>query len=166
MSRMKFAGIAVLVAMLLIAIAPQPTTAQFVFAGWDWPDANYQGIKNVKIYENSSGSWVQVGDYYEHTNSNIIEWPAGVGIKLIVFSYMNQTLTGVADVAEGALFLRHNVTVTNRQGTSIFSQANFTYITGADYGDYLVYQHYVILNFLPAAGQAYTITITYEVYYR
>lgn len=167
-SKNSVLGLALVLATVIVApfALVQPAHAQFTVASWDWPaDEYYQGIKNIKLYENSTGSWVQVGDYYEYTNSNVVEWPAYVGIKLEVFTSVNQTLTGAADADEGALYVQHNVTVLNRAGETIFSQTNLTYVVGADYGDYFMLKHSVILNFLPQPLVSYIVTITCEVYY-
>lgn len=158
--------------LLIVVIAPfalvQPAKAQFVLsADWGYPDEYGQGIDRIRLYENSTGSWVAVsgGDWTYTDTVEAIEWQAGTAMKLRVYTWFNSTLTGAATSTAGQLYQRHNVTVTNRQGDTVFSQANFTLQNvNEDYDPMWYYGYEVILNFLPAALQHYTVTITYEVY--
>ena len=157
--------------LLFPTIAEVPTAeAQFTVANWSYPDNDGQGIEGFSLYENSTGSWVQVGGYYSYGNTTAVEWTAGVAVKIYMDCWVNRTVIGQADgdTSTGPYYIRHNVTVTNRQGDTIFSKANFTYesyLGDAASGVLWNYRYYVVLNFLPAATQAYTATVTYEVWY-
>ena len=163
---------------------PSKGEARFVVSSWDYPDQYGQGIYGVGFYENSTGSWLaapyythyypdyheELGEFYflaPSQNSYILNWSAGVAMKLRVYSVLNTTLVGISegDYAEGENYLQHNVTVTDA-GTIVFSQQNFTYY-GNTYvsGDLIPYQYDVILNFIPASGHIYTATVLYEIYF-
>lgn len=165
--RSSLLGLAVILSMVLVApfALVQPARAQFVIAASPVYDEYGQGLESFELFENSTGSWVQVGSGQEFGDT--FEWEAGVAIKLIVYSWFNSTLTGASDSAEGKLYQRHNVTVTNRAGVEIFTQANFTYVacdTGID-PPLWFYSYSVVLNFLPAYLVSYLVTVTYEVFY-
>lgn len=153
----------------MVLVAPfalvQPVRAQFVIAT-DIDDYG-QGIDQLNLYENSTGSWLLLdAPFYIDYQGETIEWPAGVGMKVLCKTFFNSTLTGAASTAEGKLYQRHNVTVTNRAGVEIFSQANFTYVSVSTSLDPIWYYHYeVVLNFLPAHLVSYLVTVTYEVFY-
>lgn len=153
-------------ALLVLVASIPPAKAQFAIASWDFPDQYGQGITKFLIYENSSGSWVQFGDYVNYGDDGSFNWNVSVGIKLRCWALFNSTLTGAATTAEGKLYQRRNVSVTNREGATVFSQQNFTYVavdTGLD--PLWLYSYDVVLNFLPQYGQAYAVTIIYEVFY-
>jgi len=176
-----WAVIMVLVLGLGFASIP-PAKAQFVIASWDFPDEYGQGIDAVKCYENSTGDWVAAPyythyypDYYEelgtfyflphYQNYYFYNWSAGASIKIRVNTLLNSTLTGATDLADGQNYHKHSVVVTHL-GTTIFSQDNFTYLESDDLGAPMYwYAYIVILNFIPADGQIYMVTITYEVFY-
>ncbi len=139
--------------------------SQFVLAEWDYPDEYGQGIYDFDVYENSTGSWVNVGGLTEYDESGIFEWNASVGIKLKCWTYFNSTLTGAEDTNDGKNYQQHSVTVTSA-GQTIFSQQNFTYSNAYPEEDPMwVYAYDVVLNFLPVSGAIYTVTVTYEVFY-
>ncbi len=163
----------VLVLGLGFSSIPQ-AKAHFVLASWDFPDNFGQGIAGFKFYENSTEAWVaapyytDIGEFYYlnyYETGYMLNWSAGVGFKLRVFSWLNVTLTGAEDVAEGKNYIQHNITVTNA-GSVIFSQENLTYYDCAWTPPLVVYEHDVILNFLPANGEIYVVTVIYEVYYQ
>ncbi len=154
-------------------IPEQLGKAQFVIAEWDYPDEYGQGIDGLKFYENSTGGWVAAPyytdagtffylNYYE--TGYTLNWSAGVGFKLRVFSVLNVTLVGAGDIAEGKNYQRHNVTVTSA-GITVFSQENFTYYDSAWTPPLVVYEYDVVLNFLPISGLIYTVIVTYEIYW-
>ena len=139
--------------------------AKFVLAEWDFPDEYGQGIEGIEIYENSTSSWVMYDNplYDEETN---FDWNASVAIKLRVFTWFNSTLTGAGSSNEGKLYQRHSVTVTSL-GTTVFSKQNFTFVasdTGIDPPMWF-YSYDVVLDFLPVAGEIYTVVVTYEIYW-
>ena len=157
-----------LIVIGLIAYTTPQTKAnpQFVLASWAYPDENGQGIDRIDLYENSTGTWADTGLDADWDGSEIIDWNASLFIKLSVWTYFNSSFMGIADDVVGRNYQKHNVTVT-RLGETIFSQQNFTYVVVETFLTPPVW-HYcyeVILNFLPIAGQIYTVTVTYEVYY-
>lgn len=160
-------GVSVLA--LLVIVAPfalvQPANAQFVIAST--PDEYGQYIYEIDVYENSTGSWLLLDNpWHVDYQGQSLEWTAGIGIKLLCMTWFNSTLTGAATTAEGKLYQRHNVTVTNRADVIIFSQANFTYESVSTSADPMWYYGYsVVLNFLPEPLVSYTVIITYDVYY-
>ena len=157
--------------LLLVPIQPvtQPqetSSSTFVIASWEFPDEYGQGIEGFEFFENSTGSWAQVGGYEGFEEPQVYDWNASVAIKLRCWTWFNSTLTGVSTTNEGKLYQRHNVTVTCA-GTTIFSQQNFTWFYDDDTLDppLWFYGYEVILNFLPVSGEIYTVTVTYEVFY-
>jgi hypothetical protein len=168
--------------MLILVASIPPTRAQFVLASWDYPDECGQGIMGIKMWENSTGDWLPVPyythyypDYHEelgtfyylnyYQDHYFYNWSAGAAMKMRVDTLLNSTLTGAVDLADGQNYHRHNVIVTSA-GTIIFSQSNFIYEDSGDIGAPMYYyEYYVILNFIPADGQIYTVTVTYEIYY-
>ncbi len=152
----------------ILFVSIPPARAQFIIAGWDYPDEYGQGIVNFEVWGNATGSWM-LSTSYAHSDSGGIEWYPNASIKLICNTWFNSTLTGASDVADGKNLQRHSVVVTSSEsrGTSVFSQQNFTYIFGEDAIDppMWYYGYYVVLNFLPVSGVLYTVTVTYEVFY-
>ena len=170
-----FAGIIITLLAIIMVVAVQPAKVesiqkanpQFVIASWDFPDEYGQGIEGFEIFENSTGSWVQVGGYHPYDEAQIYDWNVSVAIKLICYTFFNSTLTGASTSAEGKNYQRHNVTVTDLADVIVFSQQNFTYVsvdTGID-PPLWFYGYSVILNFLPTYGEVYTVTVSYEIYY-
>lgn len=164
---------------VLLIVTPRPINAKFVLASWDHPDDYGQGIEGFLIYENSTGSWQAWNDpdtgdpeyyIYDDADEHYFQWNVSVFIKLRVVTWLNSTLLGLTgeedDDDDGIPYFRHNVTVTTL-GNTVFSQNNFTYEEGDDSIDppMWLYQYDIILDFVPAEGYTYTVTITYEVYY-
>ena len=86
-------------------------------------------------------------------------------ITLLVNCWLNSTTYGVSTVAEGANIIRHNVIVTNSNGTNVFSQTSFTYQFGSDYGDGLFYYQYSVqLDFTLFDFEVYTVVVDYEIF--
>jgi len=153
---------------MMLVVSVQPAKAQFVLASWDFPDDYGQGIDALTVYENSTGDWLILGGFgpnVDHSGAGVFDWNASVGIKVRVYCLLNSTLVGVSSTAEGKNYLRHNVTVTNFNGTTIFSQQNFTYFGAGVVGDMYEYLYDVVLNFLPEYGEVYTVVITYETWW-
>lgn len=141
---------------------------QFILSSWDFPDEYGQGIDTLTVYENSTGAWLAVGGFSPnvgHTDEGSFNWNASLGIKVRVDCWLNSILTGVSSTAEGKNHIRHNVTVTQTNGSVVFSQNNFTYFAAGALGNMYEYYYDVVLNFLPQQGEIYAVTITYEVYY-
>ena len=160
--------VSLLVSVTPTTSKPQPSNPQFVLAEWDYPDEYGQGIYGFRFYENSTGSWVaapwynDLGSFYflHDYDDYILNWSAGVAMKLRVYSAFNDTLTGAVDEADGQNYQRHSVAVTS-EGVEVFSQQNFTYYDVTS----LYYEYEVVLNFLPIGGKIYTISVDYEIYY-
>ena len=162
----------VLLVLLVFTVPNQPIIpeqlgkAQFVLAEWDYPDEYGQGIEAFEIFENSTGSWVQVGPAYGYEDNYVHDWNTSVSIKLRCYTWFNSTLTGAIDAADGKNYQRHNITVTNI-GNTTFSQQNLTYFYSDDSIDppMWYYGYEVVLNFLPVSGNIYIVTVIYEVFY-
>lgn len=145
---------------------PIKQTASFVLAEWEFPDEYGQGIEVFDVFENSTGSWQNVGGPTMHDESGVFDWEVGVAIRLDVWTWFNSSLMGAETTNEGKLYQRHNVTVTSIDDTIVFSQQNFTY----QYGDPIdppmfIYMYRVVLDFLPVAGERYTVTVGYEIFW-
>lgn len=170
-NRSRVLVVALVLSMFIVALFPRPTRAQFVLASWEFPDEYGQGIEEYALYENSTGSWVQIESKYvtnrfRYNDTETHDWDSGVGIKLAVYSWINETLTGIATGDEGKLYQQHSILVTSA-GITVFSQQNFTYSYFDDgiHPDRWLYVYTVIFNFLPQAGAIYTTTVTYEIYW-
>jgi hypothetical protein len=178
-------GVIILALVVMIAVSTTPTTpitnlnegtSQFVISSWEYPDEYGQGIDGIRFYENSTGAWVaapyylDIGEFYYFgydTSEYSLNWSTGVGIKLRVYSVLNTTFIGIneGNITQGKNYQRHSVAVIPTNGTTIFSQQNFTYYDNEwAVGDLIFYEYEVILDFLPVAGEIYTVTVTYEVY--
>lgn len=144
----------------IITTGMNPEYATFTLSFEDTPDEYGQSLYAVTVFENSTGAWERVYEEFGTT----FEWEPNVCAELHVFTTLNDTLVGCASTAEGQLYLQHAVDVTLYNGTSVFSQSNFTYYDGVDAGLYY-YEYTVILEFLPQMGAVYTITISYQIYY-
>ena len=161
--------------MCLVAIPTQPATeteeigtSKFIISGWDFADDYGQGIDYVKIYENSTVFWLPIDSIYhqyDYYDNNVFEWNQSVGVLLGVHSYLNKSLTGASSVEEGKNLIRHYIAVALTNGTVIWSQQNITYFSGVPFGWAYSYVYEVILGAEFLAGNVYTVTITYEVFY-
>lgn len=176
MSRERIISGALVASIVLVLLAVSvihdtpviPTaTAKFAFASWSFPDSNGEGIERFSIYENSTGGWEYVTTQVYDDDPLVQEWNASVGMFIFISTWLNSTLVGAATKAEGKNYQRHNVTVTNRAGDTVFSQGNFTYYNAYDNIDppLWFYQYTVVLDFLPLAGEYYTVTMTYETFW-
>ena len=166
-TKKAFACVIMALVMLVCVSTIQPVTAnpQFIIASWDYPDEYGQGIDLFGFYENSTGAWLPYGDAYEPDQSYIIDWNGSVFIKFRCYAFLNSTLTGAIDEADGKNFQQHRVNVSSL-GESVFSQQNFTYYNINTAFDPMWYYGYeVVLNFLPLQGTLYTVTVTYEIFW-
>jgi hypothetical protein len=152
---------------LLVFIPQAKANPKFIIADWDYPDEYGQGIEGFQVYENSTGSWVAVGGEYYYYNSQVFDWNASIGIKLRCYSWLNSSLLLLDFPDEGYNYQRHNVTVTQSNGTIVFNQENFTCTGGETWALNPMWKYYydVVLDFLPAYGEIYTVTVTYEVWW-
>jgi len=151
--------------MFVVAVLRFATPSQavrFTLSEWDYPDDYGQGIEGFEFYENSTGSWVQVGGYRVWNESSLYVWNY-TSLKLRCWTYFNSTHTGSVDTDEGKLHHRHAVDVT-LSGVSVFSQQNFTFVTVSTYKDPMWWYAYdVVINLVLGLDQPYTIEVTYEV---
>jgi len=151
-------------------------TAQFIFAEWNYPDEYGQGIDHIRIYENSTGSWLPAPWYYRggeldglpfyslhYDDPYTLNWSAGVAMRLRVDAFFNQTLVGVESTEEAKNYLQHSVTVYDAS-QEVFSQQNFTYHNVYENGNYY-FQYNITLDFIPQEFTIYTVELTYEVFY-
>ena len=183
--------ISMLVILMLVPLTDhidqneQDNRAYFTIAAWDYPDEYDQGLFGMKFWENSTGDWVAAPwytHYYPdyHEEEAAFYWcspsmsdyytynvTSGASLKLRVDTTLNATLTGATDLEDGKNYFRTNVIVTC-VGIIVFSQQNLTSLVAEDdAGDPIYYYEYdVIIDFLLVAGQVYTVTVIYEVFYQ
>ena len=168
MTRNKLVGLALIACvctMLLVSIQPVKANPQFALASWDYPDEYGQGILMIAVYENSTGAWELVDTRYSNESQVYSDWEIGVAIKLRCWTFFNSTFTGANDLDDGKNYQQHNVVVNQFNGTTVFSQQNFTFFDSNDYDDMWQYEYEVVLDFLPVQGQVYTVTIIYEIWW-
>ena len=169
-----YASIIVLLTMLVLVASIPPAKAQFVIA-WDYQDVDKgnfdeygQGLYMFVVLENvTDDEWTPVGAIYYFNETNSFEWEVGYGIKLQIYAWMNSTLTGASDLADGLNYLRMNVTVTGLLGAVLDDQPEIDNYYSSSNWDPLIwlYGFYVVLDILPVQGYIYRVTITYEVYW-
>ena len=161
--------VVVLVLMIGVSTIPQAqANPRFIISSWAYPDEYGQGIDAFTVYENSTGSWLQldgVDPTVEPTDSTVFEWNVSLGIRLRLDTIYNNELVGADNITDGENYHRYNVTVTRFNGTVVFSQTNFTYFNSWADGSLYLYSYTVILDFVPLEGEVYTATVTYEVFY-
>ena len=159
--------IVMILGVLMVSTLSAAQDPEFFLAEWDYPDEYGQGIRGVRTYENSTGSWVHF--YYCHYDDtyDTYEWNVSVAVKLEVHSMINSTRVGATTDDEGKLYQRHHVLVQSSNGTTIFSQQNFTFIDvdNSTYAPLWLYRYEVVLEFLPELGEFYTATVTYEIFW-
>lgn len=160
-------GIIPIVTLLLIASLPARADPQFVIASWEYPADEFgQGIEEISYWENSTGTWLKVGEVNHDASSNIFDWEFGVGLRLRCSARINLTQINASDTTEGQLYIQHNIVVTSRNGTTVFTQQNFTY-GGAIFEAFNMYfYHYdVVMEFEMELSERYTATIVLEIYW-
>jgi hypothetical protein len=140
----------------------EPATFVIAVAGTDNGFAYISGyinsVYNKTLYYNE--------EFYTENTDSELAVEVGDNVTLAVFVWFNATKSGVSSLNEGLLYLRHNISVLCLNHTEVFSKQNFTYIIGTDGGAPMYfYRHDVILDFAFDAGEIYTATITYEVFY-
>jgi len=177
--------------LILCMLAPWMTkvptaSAHFIISSWDFPMDEYgQGLEKFKFYENSTGDWLPMpyythyypdyhetlGEFYLFSPSNcpreyFINWSVGMVMKLQIYSsVLNASLVGAVSEEDGKNYFRHTIVVKSAT-TVVFSQQNCSlFIQSYEYEGMYYYRYDVILNFLPQAGNIYTITVIYEVFY-
>ena len=166
-NRNKISGLVIIAfALSLLVVAIPQAKAQFVLSSWDHNDEHGQGIDRIDLYENTTDSWVNIENPVYYYDSGLVDWNASVFIKLSVWAYFNSSFMGIDDDVEGRNYQRHNVSVIQSNGTIVFSQNNFTYVTVETFltPPLWHYCYEVILDFIPEYGQIYTVSVTYEIY--
>ena len=99
-------------------------------------------------------------------NSTLVIDSSVTNITLVIQCWVNGTAFDIDTISQGVNQLRHNVTVTNLNGTTMFAQSNFTYVWGIEYGDGLfLFEYWVQLDFTVAMSEIYKTIISMEVYY-
>ena len=87
----------------------------------------------------------------------------------MVWCSLNYTLLGITDddagLISGRNHIKHNVTVTDQFGSTVYSKQNFTFDYNASYDGFFWYRHYQILDFSPLEGEYYTVTLLCEIYW-
>lgn len=116
-----------------------------------------------------------IDEAYTHTfydsdtglNSTLSVDSTVTNITLVIQCWVNGTRYFVSSVSDAKNIIRHNVTVTNTNGTTMFSQSNFTYLWGIEYEDNVfVFEYMVELDFSVVMGDLYTTHLTMEVFSR
>lgn len=153
-------------------IVPEP--AKFIISSWEYPDEYGQGIEVVWPYENSTGSWVPLHDpafvfWYEETLFEV-NATGNNALKIGVSANINHTLFDFgpdkADNASARAIMRVGIEVSNSSDI-VFSLSNMTW-DGSVFDDTATtwaISYADVINVLLVAGQIYTATITYEVFY-
>jgi len=148
--------------------------ARFIISSWDYPDEYGQGIEVVWPYENSTGSWVPLHDpafvfWYEETIFEV-NATGNNALKIGVSANINHTLFDFgpdkADNASARAIMRVGIEVSNSSDI-VFSLSNMTW-DGSVFDDTATtwaISYADVINVLLVAGQIYTATITYEVFY-
>jgi len=143
---------------------------------YGWRD-NFTIFDTVYTYPDDGTGFYTIGAYIdevfthtfydvdEGTNSTLYIDTSVTNITLLVDCWLNGTTYGVSTVAEGSDIIRHNVNVSMPSNSSVFTQANFTYLFGVDYGDGLfLYRHSVQLDFTVIPSIIYTVVVDYEIF--
>ena len=164
-----FAWVAVMSLVLMIGFSTiPPAKAQFIIADYTYPSNNGNGIAYIHAYLDgafNASMYKNPDSYPGEEVTNPLEVESGVNITLAVFCWLNGTWAGIASLVEGKNVIRHSVTVSVTNRTTIFSQQDFTYIIGTDGGAPMYFYRYdVILDFVPVMGEIYTVTVTYEIF--
>ena len=155
--------------VLIVSIPETKAQARFIIADYTYPSNNGNGIAYIHAYLDGAFNatmYKNPDSYPDEEVTNHLDVGIGVNITLAVFCWLNGTHADISSLVEGKTIIRHSVTVTSNNGSTIFSQQNFTYIVGGD-GDapMYFYRYDVILDFLPVAGDIYTVIVTYEIFY-
>ena len=146
-----------------------PAKAQFILADYVYPPPNGNGIAYISIF--IDGDYVDTmynnpDSYPTATPTNPLDIDAGVTMTLQLECWINGTFMDISSLAEGLLIMRHSIVITRINGTTVFSQQNFTYVSGTDaFAPMYNYKYTVILDFVPEHGEYYTATVTYELWW-
>lgn len=154
----------VLIFGILLIVPVQPVQAKLNIFYISALDEYGQGISpsGIDVFENSTGSWQYVDPFGGIPDP--LNCTYGNFLKFRIETRMNSTLTGATDLTDGKNYFRHNLTVTIYDGSTVFSQENFTYHNSADVSGIYYYSYEVILNFAVQVGFVYSCYITYEIF--
>ena len=164
--RLVLAIALIMMVSILVIATPQPTTAKFVLAGWDYPDEYGQGIEYVKVLQNGTGSYVELSESPINPTDNVaLEVDSDGFLQIRVLTWLNKTYCGIENIGAAYAIFRHSINVT-LQGENVFSQQNFTKISASGAGDPMFWFYYqVIIDILPISGKIYTVVVDYEIFY-
>ena len=169
--------VCLILCMFVVVLMPRPTqAAQFVLAGWSFPDEYGQGIYLVTPYQNSSGSFVTIPNpdtgigncYPENTTFYELNFTDSTALRFDVRVRVNYTNLGLShpdDFDIGMNFARVGIEMSTA-GTSVFSLQNMPYDDlGWLYETGIWWYSYVdVVEAILVAGQIYSIVFTLEVY--
>jgi len=162
--------------VFLGTIAPQPTTATFVLASWDYPDEYGQGIETIYYQIRWENDTVKEWGYtYPANVSQTFEVPSNGTVYLRLTSWVNGSLMGITNQADAQYYIRQDVNVTNL-GVNVLTQQNFTYDgVAAAAPMYKVYHKLYLTGWHGSAttlmtngfvgGQIYRAVINHEIFY-
>lgn len=92
--------------------------------------------------------------------------PTVSNVTLLIQCWLNGTTFNASTLSEASSILRHNVNVTNINGTIVFSQSNFTYSWGIEYAtDLFLFEYWVELDYSLEMNEVYSILLQMEIYY-
>ncbi len=150
---------------------PKPQYSYIHLGTWTgWNEMPFaQGVFDVEVFENTTGSWVSVAVIYNYTNENI-EFPVGSAVKIESEFTANKTLLGfnLSPDADMWNYIRMNVSITQRNNTVVYSQGNMSMTAGAPQSRGAnIYSGSVntVCNFLTEYGEVYSITLMYDTYW-
>ena len=170
MKKKIVAGLFMVLTLGILVTSIQPAKAQFILASWGYPDEYGQGVDEVYVAHNKSGSFVNfAGSPYSSGDDTTIELFLGAGyhLRFIVYVQLNRTHISLSKPwNDGHLFIRLAVTVTNNSASVVFSQQNLTYDGFGGTADQVEwYKYSVIPDFILIDGTIYTAVLSYEIYY-
>ena len=176
----KKKGLALLIVFLILTLvvayrvsraepipATNTTNSQFVLASWSYPDDEYgQGILSVFVYENSTGSWVEIPEsHFDPDDPSSATVNGSLALKVGVFYVINHTLFGLGGVNDAKLIIRGSVEMLCL-GESVFFQQNLTYYDSGNVGATCWWLGYeAVIDFILVAGDTYTVELTYDIYW-
>jgi len=170
-SRHRILAVVTIIMIFAVFLTRLPATkAGFVIASWQYPDQYGQGIEEIRLYQWLDSAWEGHPDTTFGWGPNAPSetfWIEADGALAIVFRcWLNGTLTGVSSLAEGQNYLRHSVLVKSPYDASIFTQQNFTYVSGTDsLAPMYFYIYNVTLPISPEHGVTYTAVVDFEIWY-
>jgi len=161
---------------VFLATRPQPASAKFVLAAWDFPEERGEGIFRVSVWENSTGSFQIIlhqvtGEdfcYYNDTAVYELNHTANTALRFQARVHLNYTALGLThpdDIDLGRNFFRIGVEMFVA-GSSIFSLENMTYfyLDGLFETGVWWYLYLGDVDIILDAGQIYTVVFDYEIF--